>query len=150
MLDFSEHAPLVIRKEQTLAASPARVWDALVDVQRWHHWHRGVHFAVLRGALQPGTVMHWRADGMRFRSVLGVVDPGRCVGWTLRTPGARGYQRWTLEGTPSGGTTVRLEESWEGLVVHVLKRTLKRTLDVSRREWMEGLARASSASERTS
>jgi hypothetical protein len=137
---FDPRAPVVLRKESFVPASPELVWRRLVEVSRWPTWHRGIRFAALRGDLAPGSALHWNADGMRIASLLVEVDEGRRLGWTLRTFGARGYQRWTLDRGLEGGTLVRLEESWEGILVRLLRGTLRKTLDLSRDEWMAGLA----------
>ncbi len=140
---FDEASPVVIRDELEVKAPPARVWDELTSVERWARWHRGVGFAVLRGPLEPGTPLLWRVDGMRVSSILVEVEKGHRIGWTIRTLGGRGYQRWILESLPSGHTLVKLEESWNGFVVWFLRRTLRRTLERSRAEWLEGLQRES-------
>jgi hypothetical protein len=136
-----EDAPVRLRLEVDVAASPERIWGHLVEVSRWPLLHAGVDFAVLRGALEPGTLLHWRADGMRIVSVVAEADEGRTLGWTLRAFGGRGYQRWSLIPLPEGGTRVRLDESWSGLVVSILRGTLGRTLRASRVHWLEGLRR---------
>lgn len=136
---FRPDAPLVVTLERDIAAPPAAVWEGLVQVGAWPRWHRGIAFAVLRGPVAPGTSLHWQADGMRIGSILVEVEPERRLGWTIRTLGGRGYLRWTLEARPGGETRVRLEESWEGFVVRILRGTLRRTLDRSRRAWLEGL-----------
>lgn len=136
-----EGAPVVIRRAIEVPSSSMRTWEVLTGVERWPSWHRGIQSAVLRGDLAPGNSLQWRADGMRIASILVECEEGRCIGWTIRTLGARGYQRWTLEELASGGTRVLLEESWHGLVVWLLKGTLGRTLNRSRSEWLEGLRR---------
>lgn len=138
-------APVSLRLEAKAAAPPERVWAVLVDVARWPTVHRGVDFAVLRGAPEPGTHLHWRADGMRITSVIAEAEEGRRLGWTLRAFGGRGYLRWSLEPLEGGGTLIRLEEDWSGLLVRILKRTLGRTLLASRQHWLEGLGRVAEA-----
>jgi hypothetical protein len=128
-----------------MPVSPSSVWKVLADVGGWPRWTRVVRFASLGGPLAPGSALYWNADGMRISSVLLEVDQPRCLGWTLRTMGARGYIRWTLLELPSGGTRVCLEESWEGLAVRLLRGTLRRTLETSRAEILDGLDRACSS-----
>jgi uncharacterized protein YndB with AHSA1/START domain len=143
-VDFRPQAPVVIRDERTVLAPPPAVWQVLTRIEAWPVWHRGIQMAVLRGELEPGTAIHWRGDGMRIVSRIAEVQPDRRVGWTLRTPGGRGYQRWILEpvsGPGLQGTRVLLEESWEGIVVSLLRRTLRKTLARSRTEWLDGLKR---------
>ncbi len=134
--EFAPDAPVVVRGEVTVDAPQGVVWDLLIDVERWNRWNRGVQFAVLRGDPVAGTLLHWRADGMNLRSVLHEVDAPRRLAWTTRTLGAVAYHRWSLEPGKGGGTRVRSEESWDGLVVRLLRRTLLRTLQSSRRHWL--------------
>lgn len=143
---FNARAPVVLVAERELAAPPSHVWSVLTGVAMWPHWHRGIGFAVLRGSLAPGTALHWKGDGMRIASRVAEVEPERRIGWTIRTLGAHGYQRWTLDPSPSGGTRLRLEESWEGLAVRLLGGTLRRTLERSRAEWLNGLDHQSAES----
>lgn len=141
--DFRATAPVAIRDERIVEAAPGAVWDVLTSFEAWPLWHRGIHFAALRGELKRGTALHWQADGMRIVSRVAEVEPGRRVAWTLRALGGRGYQRWVLEprGVPGEEreTRILLEESWEGLVVSLLRRTLRRTLTASRSEWLDQL-----------
>jgi uncharacterized protein YndB with AHSA1/START domain len=143
-------APIRVTWEIEVPASPEQVWEALVQVERWPLWHPGVSMAVLRGdAPTPGTRLDWAADGMRIRSTLFQVEPHRRLGWTLRTLGARGALRWSLEpasagaASPTGsrvtGSRVRLDEWWTGLTARLLRRTLQQTLDVARAAWLERL-----------
>lgn len=141
---FRADAPVVIRGEREVGAAPAEVWRVLTRFEAWHLWHPGIRQAILQGELAEGAPLHWRADGMSLVSRVVELEEGRRVGWTVRTLGARGYQRWSLEPVEAAGrvrTRVRLEESWEGLVVRLLRRTLTRTLERSRLAWMDGLER---------
>lgn len=105
---------------------------------RWPGWHRGIRVAALRGDLVPGTRLDWRAEGMRIRSILKEVDPPRRLGFTTRMFGGHGYLRWCIE-PREGGSLVRIEEVWEGLFVSLLRRTLRRTLTLSRTHWLDAL-----------
>jgi uncharacterized protein YndB with AHSA1/START domain len=134
-----DRAPVSLELEARIAGAPDAVWAVLADVQRWPRWHRGVGLAILRGELAPGTRLDWRADGMRIRSIVTEVEPARRLGLTTRMIGGRGYLRWTLEPLADGGTRVRTEEVWEGLAVSLLRRTLRRTLRISRTHWLEAL-----------
>ncbi len=132
-------AAVDIRMEVDVDASADVVWEVLTHFKAWPLWHRGVSFAVLRGELEPGTRLHWRADGMRIRSKLKEVEPERTLGFTLRAMGGWGYHRWTLVPLDDDRTLVRIEEVWAGFVVRLLRRTLHRTLEVSRASWLEAL-----------
>jgi len=139
---FDSAAPIVLRVECEVAAPPGTVWELMSEVLRWPLWFRRIRYASLDGPLTPGTALQWQVDGLRISSVLLEVEAERILGWTLRMMGGKGGMRWTLEPLPSGGTLVRLEESWTGAMVWLLRGTLRRTLESSRREWLIALKNA--------
>jgi hypothetical protein len=139
---FDTAAPIIVRVECEVAATPDKVWELVSEVPRWPLWFRRVRYASLHGPLTPGTALHWQVDGLRISSVLLEVKVERVLGWTLRMMGGNGGMRWTLEPLASGGTLVRVEESWAGAMVWLLRGTLRRTLESSRREWLVALQRA--------
>jgi uncharacterized protein YndB with AHSA1/START domain len=144
-------SPVRVALEVDVAAPPGDVWDALLDVRRWPLWHRGIHVAILRGEEPaPGVRLDWHADGMRIRSTVLSLEPERRISWTLSSFGSRGGQRWSLEPRSDGGTRVRLEEWWTGLLPRILRRTLQRTLDVARAAWLEALADRGAGTSRAS
>lgn len=132
-------APVEVRLEVDVDASPEEVWTILTRFEAWPAWHRGIQFAALKGELARGGLLQWRADGMRIHSELVEVESCRILGMSTRTLGGHGYHRWTLIPRNDGGTLVRSEEIWEGLGVRLLKRTLRRTLQVSRKAWLAAL-----------
>lgn len=138
-------APVGLRFEVEVEASPAPIWELLVDVEGWPRWHPGLHFAVLRGDLSIGTRVDWRVDGMRIRSRVADLDPPRVLALSLKMIGGSGYARWELDEHRQGFTRVTLEEEWRGVLVRLLAPTLRRTLEVSRSAALEGLRRRAEA-----
>jgi hypothetical protein len=158
--DVFEHrwgsAPVAIALEVDARGSPVSVWDHLVRMERWRSWYRGIDSAHVRrrgaeGEIGPsadgvgssllavGDRLDWRVDGIRIRSRITEVVPTARLAWTLQTLGAHGALRWTLVPTPEDGCRVRLEEWWAGMPVRLLRGTLRRTLQISRIAWLEGL-----------
>lgn len=52
-IGFADTAPVRIEGAATLDASPAEVWEVLVDHEAWPRWFRGVH--TCRGTSEPAT-----------------------------------------------------------------------------------------------
>jgi len=132
-------AALHLALEVEVSAPIDRVWSILASVEGWPRWHAGIAFAALRGGLEPGALLQWRADGMPMRSVLLEVDAPHSLIWTSRTLAARGVHRWSLIPVSEGMTLVRSEEAWDGLSVRILRSTLTRTLTHSREHWLAQL-----------
>lgn len=145
-MDANQNAPAFARHEIHIAALPERVWALLSDIDRWSSWQPDIAAAQLIGSLAPGSAFKWRSAGTSVSSTLAEVDPPRRLAWTGRAMGAKAKHVWILE--PQGsGTTVKTQESFEGLVVVLMKRRMQRLLDGSLEKW---LARLKEAAEQSS
>jgi len=141
---FNAGAPVVLTLEQVLDLPPEELWGLLVEVGLWPSLHPGTRMARLSAGWTVGSQLLWQSDGLRFYGVVTEAAPGSRAGWTFRTMGAHGYQRWTIEEVAEGRARLRLEESWEGGMVRLFSRTLRRTLSLSRKAWFAGLEGAAS------
>jgi uncharacterized protein YndB with AHSA1/START domain len=135
---INEGAPVVSRSEVEIAATPEAVWEVLTSFERWPSWNRAVRSMSVEGAVAPGTVFRWKAGPGTITSRIQRVEPPRSIAWTGRTLGIDAIHVWHLE-PRDGGTFVRTEESYEGLVSRLLRRSLQRTLDRSLAEGLEDL-----------
>jgi uncharacterized protein YndB with AHSA1/START domain len=103
--DRELHAHVVV------PASPAQVWDVLIDFTRMPEWSPEL---VKMVPLKPGGLRlgQWYLGVNRrglvvwpTRNVISVLDPGRCVAWDTRSSGAR----WSYDlAEDSDGTRVTL------------------------------------------
>ncbi len=138
---------VAVEREVWIQADSARVWEVLTDVPRWSRLHRGIAFARLQGELAAGTKLHWRVDGMNVTSTLSEVDPERVLAWKGKCLGARIHYRWDLEPTASG-TRVRAVEAVDGVMIRILRGTVRKTVERSLDEWVQGLKRSAEESRR--
>lgn len=145
-MDANQNAPAFARHEIHIESPPERVWALISDIDGWSSWQPDIATARLMGLLAPGSTFKWKSGGTGVSSTLEEVNPPRRLGWTGRAMGARAKHVWILE--PQGsGTTVKTEESFEGLVVVLLKNRMQRLLDDSLQKW---LARLKEAAEQSS
>jgi hypothetical protein len=77
---------------------------------------------------RPGTIFRWKAGPGTITSTIQLVDRPRRIAWTGRTLGINAIHAWHFEAR-DGGTFVRTEESYEGVVAGVLRGWLQKTLD---------------------
>jgi uncharacterized protein YndB with AHSA1/START domain len=123
----NEQAPVVAASEIEIAARPEFVWDVLTDFARWPSWNPDVKSMSMDGPVAEGSEFRWRAGPGTITSTITHVDRPRGIAWTGRTLGIGAIHLWSLEGR-DGGTIVRTEESYEGLVARLFRRSLRKTL----------------------
>jgi uncharacterized protein YndB with AHSA1/START domain len=121
-------APVVGAAEIEISAEPELVWGVLTAFERWPTWNPHVESLSMRGDVSVGSEFRWKAGPGTITSTIQEVDPPRRIAWTGRTLGIRAVHVWWLE--PSGSvTTVLTEESYQGLVARLFRRSLQKTLD---------------------
>lgn len=124
---IDDTAPAVTRQERRVPASPERVLALLTDVADWPRWQTKVTAASGETPVRLGSSFTWRS-GVGIASTITALEADRLVVWTGRAIGTRAIHAWTLEES-GGGTLVRTEESMDGWLPRLLRRTVQRTLD---------------------
>jgi uncharacterized protein YndB with AHSA1/START domain len=126
-MDVNRDAPAVARSEAEIAADPETVWQVLTDLERWPSWNPDISSVTVEGGLGEGTVFRWKAGRATITSTIREVDRPRLIGWSGRTGGIDAVHVWRLE-PRDGGTLVRTEESWQGLLVRLLRGPMRKSL----------------------
>jgi hypothetical protein len=84
----------------------------------------------IEGPVVQGETFRWKAGAATITSTVTHVDRPRLIAWTGTTLGIRAIHVWCLE-DHGGRTNVRTEESYEGVVARMLRRSLQKTLDTA-------------------
>ena len=130
---INPQAPVVGTSEIEIAASPEAVWEVLTTIERWPSWNPQVKSASLQGALEEGTQFRWKAGPGTIVSTLRVVEAPRRIAWTGVSMSIKAVHVHTLE-RRDGGTLVRSEESYEGLIARTFRGRLQKMLDGALRD----------------
>jgi uncharacterized protein YndB with AHSA1/START domain len=125
-MEINREAPVVVSATADVTAPRDVVWNVVADIDSWPRWNPDVSEVSLSGELAPGSEFRWKAGPGTIRSTLREVEPPRRIAWSGKSLGASAVHVWTLEPT-SGGTTVRTEESADGLVVRLLRSRMQKT-----------------------
>jgi uncharacterized protein YndB with AHSA1/START domain len=129
-MEINKDAPAVARAEIEVAASPEIVWAVLSDIDSWPRWNPEVKSASLAGRLTNGAQFRWKAGPGTITSTIQRVEPPKVIAWTGQTFGIKAIHVYRLE--PHGDRTiVKSDESWDGLVVRLLRGPMTKMLQKS-------------------
>jgi hypothetical protein len=141
MRSINNNAPVTCSKTISIKASPEKVWDILTNINQWAHWQTDITNPKLFGALQAATNFDWKSGGVIIHSTLETVDPLQHLGWTGKSLGIFAIHNWSLVKT-NEQTRVSVNESMEGLLATLFKKTFNKNLDKSLQNWLALLKKA--------
>jgi hypothetical protein len=131
-MDIDRQAPAIAAGEVQIAAPVDTVWQVISDVRNWPTWNSDIASMAVEGPVEPGTEFRWKFGSARLVSDLQVVDPPREIGWTGVSMGIHAVHVFRLE-SRDGGTNVRSEESFRGIIASLMKgysrKVLQRGID---------------------
>ena len=126
-VEIDTGAPAIANGEIEIAATPEMVWSVLTDIASWPRWNPDVKSASIDGPFASGTQFRWKAGPGTISSTLQGVEPHRRIEWIGTTFGIKAIHIHRLEGD-DGTTIVKSAESWNGLPVRLLRRSMRKTL----------------------
>lgn len=129
-------APVKASKSIIINASPDRVWAVLTNIDNWATWQTDISRPTLNGPLVPGTTFDWKTGGAGIHSTLHTVAPNERFGWTGKTFGMYAIHNWTLTAVP-GGTQVSVDETMQGLLAGLFKKSFNKNLASGMQHWLE-------------
>jgi hypothetical protein len=120
-----------LRTERSIDATPERVWEVLTGFETFGSWNPFI--VSIEGERAVGSRLRVRLEppggrGVTLRPTVTVSEPGRAFGWLGRfgLPGVfDGAHRFELEARPGGGTTLVQSEHFRGVLVPLLRRSLR-------------------------
>ncbi len=108
-----------------IAASPERVWEVLVDVERWSEWTETVTWVrrLDEGPLRPGSRAKINQPKIpETEYVVTELEPGQSFTWVATGPGVLTTARHSIEPLPGGSSRVRLSVEQEGWLGSLMGR----------------------------
>lgn len=123
----------MLRHEIEIDASPEAVWAVLADTDAYPDWNPFVR--KVEGELREGAKLEVRiappgGRAMTFKPVVLAAEPGRELRWLgrLLLPGLfDGEHSFRLEPLEGGRTRFTQAESFSGILVPLLRKTLGKT-----------------------
>ena len=117
-------------------AEVTRVWEILTNVNQWPTWQNEILKAELNSNLQVGSTFIWETGGVKIKSTLHTVHPNKQFGWTGKTIGVFAIHNWTFS-EENGMTKVFVEESMEGFLARLFKKSFQKNLEKGMQVWLD-------------
>lgn len=136
MKNINQNAPVISRKSIIINADSKKVWTVLTDIDKWSSWNTDISNSKLNGTLKAETTFDWKTGGAKIHSILHTVKPYEKLGWTGKALGTFAIHNWSLTET-DGQTTVYVEESMQGFLVKLFKKTFNKTLKNGMQKWLD-------------
>lgn len=138
MKEINQNAPVVARKGIWIDASPDQVWNVLSDINQWQVWNPDISFAEAPKFLIADQSFTWKSGGMKITSTIHTANPNRALGWTGKVMGVFAIHNWRLN-DEKNGTRLVVEESMEGFLAGLMKKSFQKTLDKGMSRWLDFL-----------
>lgn len=135
MKRINSNAPVKCSKTVIINAHSEKVWAALTDINNWPAWQTDIRNSVLHGDLNPGTTFNWKSGGANILSTIHTVEPYSNFGWSGRSIGMMAIHNWTLM-EAGAQTIVSVEESMEGFIASLLRKSLNGILEKGMHNWL--------------
>jgi uncharacterized protein YndB with AHSA1/START domain len=135
MRSINNNAPVMCNKTITIEAERKKVWNVLTNINNWENWQTDITKSKLNGELKPKTTFDWKTGGIKIHSTLHTIEPYSQFGWTGKTFGIFAIHNWTLI-EEDGKTTVEVEESMEGMLADLFKKSFNKNLDHGMQNWL--------------
>ena len=137
MKSINNNAPVKCSKTITINASSKKVWLVLTNINNWATWQADITNPKLNGQLRPGATFDWKTGGAKIHSTVHTIQPFEQFGWTGKTFGMFAIHNWTLTEEGSDNTIVKVDESMEGFLANLFKRSFNKNLEKGMQHWLE-------------
>lgn len=131
-------APVKCTKGILINASPKKVWSVLTDIDNWDKWQSEITRPRLSGVLSEYAKFVWKTGGVKINSTLHTIKPYKAFGWTGKTFGMLAIHNWSLS-DQNGATLVTVNESMQGFLASLFKKSFNRNLENGMQYWLEAL-----------
>jgi len=135
MKTINTNAPVISTKEITINSNIHTVWKILTSIVNWPNWQTEIIKVNTTNSLKPGSKFSWKSGGVNINSTIHTIEPENNFGWTGKAMGIYAIHNWSVDET-NGITTVKVEESMEGLVARLFNKSLTKSLETGLQNWL--------------
>jgi uncharacterized protein YndB with AHSA1/START domain len=130
------NAPVKCCKTISIHATPQRVWQVLTDINKWSVWQADISHSSVQGEIKANTTFKWKTGGTNITSTIHTAKTNHLLGWTGKTMGLLAIHNWTLD-YKDGNTTITVDESMDGILAILFKKSFNKSLEKGMLHWLE-------------
>ncbi len=135
---INSDAPIVCKRSILVHAPLQAVYLVMAEIRQWPSWQPEISSVVCNNPVLAGTGFRWKSGGSSIRSVMHTVSPYHALGWSGKAMGIFAIHNWSFQES-NGSTMVNVEESMEGILAKILKRTIHKKLAKGMENWLQFL-----------
>ena len=132
---INEDASIRDRQSIIINAPIQRVWDVLININRWHDWYHDIKDASCE-KVEVGAPFEWSLKSTHLHSNFQLVEEPTRLAWTGKSKMVKAIHVWDLE-SADDQTILTAEKSIEGFLIPVFNRQSKVHDDLM--AWIEAL-----------
>ena len=136
------NAPVFVRNEIEISATPEKVWKWLVSAKTWPDWYQNASEIELINQtgdkLLSGSFFRWKTFGVRLKSEVVEFLPYQRIAWLAKGTGIQAYHAWLIIPT-APGCKVIMEETQSGWLCRLSHLFMPGRMHVFHQKWLEGL-----------
>lgn len=129
-----------VHNEIDIQASPQKVWQILIQAERWPDWYIGAKDVKILDEtstiLKDDSVFYWKTMGQRFESVIKEFEEPYRLSWESKKSTIQGYHAWLIIPT-AYGCRVITSESQSGFLTFMQKVFIPNKLENLHQLWLE-------------
>ena len=136
MKNINQNAPVKCSRTITINANSEKVWKVLTEIDSWANWQTDIKSSKINGELRPSTTFDWKTGGAKIHSTLQTLEKQKQLGWTGKSFGILAIHTWTLS-EEDGKTTLVVDESMQGFLAGLFKKSLNKKLQNGMQTWLD-------------
>ena len=126
-MEINKNAPVKANKEIHINAPMEKVISILSNINNLINWQSSITKSELLGTIAEGIKFKWKSEGLSYNSTIHTCKKD-AFGWTGTTFGAYAIHNWYFT-EKNGQTFVKVEESLEGLMIKIIKKSMQIKLE---------------------
>lgn len=125
---IDQDAPVYCSESIEINADSEKIWRLMSDIENWPVWNNEIKSVTLHGDFAVGTKFSWKTGNGTISSTLETLEPLRLMSWSGKLLGINAVHVWRITPSSGGSCTVTTEESWNGLLPKLFKKSSKKAL----------------------